>query len=412
MPEPEKVAAVRALLPATAAGIYLDAATAGPMPAETQRAMDEIAARELATGRGGTGGEAELEERLDEARASVAAILVADPDDVALTHSAADGLGRILGSVPWASGDRAIVTSHADPGTLALLLALRERFGFEIVTADIGDGGHEATTLASVDGALADGARAVIFDHVLATTGAVLPVQAIAERAHAAGALAIVDGSQAAGAIAVAMDDLGADAYAVPAHAWLLGPRGMGALWVDRRLAGSLVPALVGERSFASLDVPRRSGRLRPDARRFEASGFHVPSVVGFARSCGWLTMYLGLPWVLERAARLAGDAAARLSAVPGLRVLTPQGAMGTIVTVAIAGWSGAMLDEELGARAFAIVGVVPGDAIRISVGCWNTEEEIERFVGVLQLLAGHTPASVPPRRRLTVLGSDARPIG
>ena len=51
MPDPEKIAAVRRLLPATAAGIYLNAGTCGPIPAETQRAMDEQAARELAVGR-------------------------------------------------------------------------------------------------------------------------------------------------------------------------------------------------------------------------------------------------------------------------------------------------------------------------------------------------------------------------
>mgnify|MGYP006962129691 CR=1 FL=1 len=47
MPEDEKLAAVRAALPATGAGIYLNAGSVGPMPAETQRAMDEQAASEL-----------------------------------------------------------------------------------------------------------------------------------------------------------------------------------------------------------------------------------------------------------------------------------------------------------------------------------------------------------------------------
>ena len=88
MPEPAKVAAIRALLPATGAGIYLNAGTAGPMPSETQRAMDEQAQRELAVGRGLPDLLPEILERMGEARAAVAAVLVADADDVALTHSA------------------------------------------------------------------------------------------------------------------------------------------------------------------------------------------------------------------------------------------------------------------------------------------------------------------------------------
>ena len=39
LPDEEKVAAIRAELVATGAGIYLDAATAGPLPNETARAM-------------------------------------------------------------------------------------------------------------------------------------------------------------------------------------------------------------------------------------------------------------------------------------------------------------------------------------------------------------------------------------
>ena len=51
-------------------------------------------------------------------------------------------------------------------------------------------------------------------------------------------------------------------------------------------------------------------------------------------------------------------------------------------------------------------------DAIRISVGFWTTEEELDRFADAVELVAGHTPETIPPRRTLTILGSDGRPIG
>ena len=40
-------------------------------------------------------------------------------------------------------------------------------------------------------------------------------------------------------------------------------------------------------------------------------------------------------------------------------------------------------------------------DAIRVSVGFFNTDEELERLAGVVELLAAHTPETLPPRRRL-----------
>ena len=61
----------------------------------------------------------------------------------------------------------------------------------------------------------------------------------------------------------------------------------------------------------------------------------------------------------------------------------------------------------------FAIMADVPTlDALRISVGFWTTDEELDRFADAVELLASHTPATLPPRRTLTILGSDDRPLG
>jgi selenocysteine lyase/cysteine desulfurase len=78
---------------------------------------------------------------------------------------------------------------------------------------------------------------------------------------------------------------------------------------------------------------------------------------------------------------------------------------MATLVSFRIRGWEPEAALEELGARVFAVIRTVPLiDALRISVGCFNTEAELERFLGAVELLAAHTPASIPPRRTLTIL--------
>jgi L-cysteine/cystine lyase len=412
MPEAEKIAAIRAALPATGAGIYLNAGTAGPMPVETQHAMDEQAARELATGRAHVDMWPETVQRMAEARASVAAVLVADPDDIALTHSTTDGMNLAVGALPWREGDRVVTTRHEHAGGLAPLLALRDRLGVEVEMVDIGDGGDDDRTVGAFASALERPARALVASHVLWTTGAVLPVARLARLARDASAASILDGAQSAGAIPVAIEELGADAYAVPAQKWLLGPEGMGALWVRRAFADASVPAASGYLAYPTFH-PVTGGTRFPGARRFEATNFHRPSLVGFARTCGWLSMYVGLPWALERAARLAAAAADRLAAISGVTVVTPRVRMGTLVTFRITGWPPVRAVEELGGRVFAIVRDLPAiDAIRISVGFWNTEEELDRLAGAVELLARHTPESIPPQRRLAVLGSDDRPLG
>ncbi len=409
MPEPERVAAVRELLPATKAGIYLNAGTCGPIPAESQRAMDEQAALELTTGRALAEQWEDALARMDEGRAGVAAVMIADPADIALTHSTTDGLNLLVSSLPWQPGDRVVTTSHEHPGGLGPLLALRARLGVEVERVDIGDGGDPDRVLTAFEVALARPARAILVSHALWTTGAVLPVERLGALARSAGVVSVVDGAQAAGAIPVVLDELGVDAYAMPAQKWLLGPEGMGALWVRRGLADATVPALAGYLSYGefSFEAPV----LHAGARRFEATGFHRPSVVGFARSLGWLSMSVGVTWAQERAVRLAGAMADRLAAIPGVSLATPRPVAGTLVSFRIAGWTAAEALAEVAPRAMAILRDVPAiDALRLSVGFWTTEAELDRVAEVVEQVARHAPGTLPTRR-LTVLGSDGQPL-
>ena len=410
LPDDEKVAAIRELLPATAAGIYLNTGSAGPLPAETAAAMREQQELELSAGRGHPNSFEDAKERMAEARGSLAALLATDLDAVALTHSTSDGMNAAVASLPWAAGDRVVTTRHEHPGGLGPLIALRDRLGVVIDFLDVANGEDDDRTMASLATALERRPRAVVLSHVLWTTGAVLPIARIGAAARDAGAVTIVDAAQSVGAMSVHPDELGIDAMAMSAQKWLLGPEGMGGLWASAA-AQERVPAAGGWFGFERFSMDG-DAVWQPSARRFESTNYHRPSVTGFGRSLGWLAMSVGLPWAFERAGRMARAAHERLSAVPGVQVVTPKHAMATLVSFRIAGWSADAAYEELTARTFAIIRTVPGvDAIRISVGFWTTDEELDRFVAGVELVAGHTPETLPPRRRLAVLGADGRPI-
>jgi selenocysteine lyase/cysteine desulfurase len=82
---------------------------------------------------------------------------------------------------------------------------------------------------------------------------------------------------------------------------------------------------------------------------------------------------------------------------------------MATLVTFKIEGWPATAALTELGSRVFAVArAIVPLDAIRISVGFFNTEAEVERFARTVELIAAHTPESLPPKPRLTVIGQES----
>jgi L-cysteine/cystine lyase len=404
-PDADRLAAVRAALPALEAGIYLNTGSVGPLPAETAAAMNEISAYELTTGRAHADYFEEMLQRMAEARAAVAAVLVADAADIALTHATTDGMNIGAWSIDWKAGGRAVTTSLEHPGGTGALFNLRDRLGIDLAFVDVGPGTDPETLLARFDAAIDDRTRLVAVSHVLWATGEVLPVAAIAEMAHARGAILVVDGAQSAGAIPLELSATGADVFAISAQKWLLGPEGMGAVAVSPGVRERLQPTFAGHFSFETVTGDGVAVRW-PDARKFESSNYHRPSIVGMARSIGWLSMFVGLDWVYARGAAMARLAAERLAAIDGVEVITPLDRMATLVTFRIAGWSAQAALDELGARVFAIARTVPlVDAVRISVGFFTSEAELERLIEAVALLAAHTPDSLPPRRRLTILG-------
>ena len=115
--------------------------------------------------------------------------------------------------------------------------------------------------------------------------------------------------------------------------------------------------------------------------------------------------MYVGLPWAHERSARLAHDVVRRLGGISGVEVITPAARMATLVTFRVRGWTAAQVAAELARRVFASVGTLRNpDAVRLSIGFFTTDEELGRVLDVVEVVARHTPATLPARPAIEIL--------
>jgi selenocysteine lyase/cysteine desulfurase len=408
LPDAAKVAALREALPVTGAGIYLDTATAGPLPSEIIQAARDAEDWDVRTGRSGEGQREETLQRLDETRAVLAALIGGDPRDIALTHGSPEAVAAAGWSIDWRRGDRLVAASDLAADAMAPLVALAARQGLELAVVEAAADDDDDALLGRLRQAIRPAARLVAVPHIAARSGRAWPVDRVAGLAHDAGAWLLVDGSHAVGAIPVDAPALGADLYALDGHRWLLGPEGTGALWVGERARRDALVASAGPLGYETL-LADGSARPWPDARRFETGPFHRPSMVALGRAVGWLEMYLGLPWIHEQIAAAAADAHQRLAAIPGVTVLTPGDRRAAIVSFTIAGWAPSQALDDLSRRVFAIASTVSEpDAIRVSLGAFNTGEEIARFTDAVAELARHTPETLPRRPSLVVFPSAA----
>jgi len=150
--------------------------------------------------------------------------------------------------------------------------------------------------------------------------GTINPVARIAEQAHAAGALLLVDGAQSVPHLAVDVRQLGADMLAFSGHK-MLGPAGIGVLWVKREIMRAMPPYMGGGDMIKSVHL--RSSEWNDIPHKFEAGTPNVADGIGLGAAVDYLAQ-LGMGEVYAHEQALAAYAMERLSSVPDLHIYGP----------------------------------------------------------------------------------------
>jgi L-cysteine/cystine lyase len=338
---------------------YLNAGTDGPIPAAAVRAAHEELDAELTDGRV----RAHFERRFelhDELRDGYARVLGCATDDVAITTSTSDGIGRVLAGLDLGPDDEVLTSDQEHPGLVGPLIAARRRGAAvrAVPMRELADAVGPATTL-------------VACSHVNWITGETAPAE-LAE----VDAPVVLDGAQGVGAVPIDLQALGCAAYAASGQKWLCGADGTGMLYLAPAFRARVRMIAPGYLSFQ--DVSRG---LESDLRE-EAQAWGAPiSREAAAFSLGALRVLEAAGWaaVHRRAAGLAAGLAERLQDA-GRRVV-PRAAT-TLVS-----FEDPDPPETRMRLAEAGVAVrdLPGTPLlRASVGAWNDESDLERLLVAL----------------------------
>jgi selenocysteine lyase/cysteine desulfurase len=272
--------------------IYLAHAAVGPLPARVAAAIAGYAARAAETGQF----EHLHKPAEDSARSLAAAMLGASADEIAFVPSTSAGLSLVAAGLPWRDGDSVVIAEGDFPANVYPWLGL-ERRGVRVRRIPKNTGG--LITKLDVLSALDERTRLVSLSSVHFSTGAAIDVDAIGALLHERGVLFCVDAIQSLGALPISARHV--DFLAADAHKWLLGPQGIGVLFVRRERFSELYPALLGWKSVrADRDYGRAELELKDDARRYEPGNLNALGLVGLAEALSILQA-VGVPRIAER---------------------------------------------------------------------------------------------------------------
>ncbi len=384
-PDGRDLTTVRAQLPSLAEGPYLNTGGAGPMPRVAAEAIARSAMRSASTGRMGLPAILALDEHMADLRTAVARVLRTQAERIAIVQNTTHAVNVVVWGLDWHAGDEVITTALEHPGVGAPLFVLAARHGVR-VQAIPQDEAHDDLA-GAVERRLGPRTRLVALSHVAYTTGAALDVAGAAAAAGSSGALTLVDGAQSVGAIPVDPHALGVDAYAVPAQKWLLGPEGLGALWISESAQERVALTFA---SYESGDGHLPGGEFQPHsaARRYELSTPPADLVAGWRASLDWLEE-IGWPFIHARTLEVTNRTRALLEQIPGVTVLTPPGPHAGLVSFSLAGHEPSATNAALARIGVIIRPIDHPPCLRASTGFFTSDDDLERLAAEIAALAG-----------------------
>lgn len=275
---------------------------------------------------------------------SIADLINADADEIAIIENATRAWDMLFYSLPFQPGDR-ILTAANEYGSnvIAQLQMAKRGVSLEVIPSDASGALDPQALRAMLD----ERVRLVAITHMPTNGGLIQPVEAVGRVLAESGSEAVylLDACQTVGQMPIDVAKIGCHALSATSRKYLRGPRGQGFLYVNQELANRLEPAFLDNHAATWVATDRYE--IAPGAVRFEnwerpvAAALAFGAAVDYARKVGldriWATITLRAPGLRSR-----------LEATPGVSVHDLGAQPGAIVTFSIEGVPPGLIKDEL----------------------------------------------------------------
>jgi selenocysteine lyase/cysteine desulfurase len=351
---------------------YLNSAGAGPVSRRVRGAAEQFY-RETLEG-GDRAWEAWLARR-EEARADVARLINAEPDEVAFTTNTSTGMNLIVDALEGAGE----VVSCGLEFPVSTITWMHRGVKVHLVEARAGEVRTEDLLAAA-----AGRAGVICLSHVQYSNGFRAPLEEIGERKG--GRVFVVNASQSAGVLPIDVKRMRIDALCATGHKWMLGGYGSGFVYLSRALLERTRPRAVSWMSVEDpFEMSNDAYRLRGDAAaRAEIGCPHFAGIFALGEAARQ-HLEIGPGRIEARALAVNRHLTERLSA-EGWEVLSPLAREATRSAETLVRAADPRATVRHLSRSGVAVTVKP-EGFRAATHFFNDESDVERLVGALREL-------------------------
>lgn len=376
--------------------IYLDnAATTFPKPEMVYETLDRCFRTEGANpGRSGHQLALKAGRNIYKTRALMAAFFnIHQPMQLVFTCNTTSALNMAIKGV-LSSGDHVIMSSMEHNSVVRPIKEM-EQFGLENTVVWCNEQGLIEPD--AIKKAIKKNTKLIVTTHASNVTGSILPIQEIGQMARAHGILYMVDGAQSAGFLDIDVEKMNIDLLALAGHKSLLGPPGTGALYVKKGI--HLKTLIEGGTGSESESVYQPA--MLPDAH--ESGTANMPALAGLGAGLQWI-QNKGIGHIRKHERELLTVLINGLQSIPSVKMYGPCNIHQQVPVVSfnISDKGSSEVAFELDRQyniatrsglhcaplAHQTIGTLEQGTVRLSLGCFNTLEDIEKTVEAIGQIA------------------------
>ena len=376
--------------------MHFNNAGASLMPIPVSSALHEYLYKEEEWGGYETAGK--KKEILDNFYGAAAELINCEQDEIAHVENATRAWDMAFYSFKFEQGDR-ILTTIAEYGSNVIAYNQQaKRYGVKIVFVPNDEYGQ--IDVSELENLIDERVKLISITHIPTGGGLVNPAMQVGKIAKAAGIPYLLDSCQGVGQIPLDVDEIGCDILCGTGRKYLRGPRGTGLLYVRREMIEKLEPPLLDQHA-ATLISPSRY-EIRPDAKRFENWEQYFAGKAALGTAINY-----ALSWDVkitrDRIYGLAAGLRDKLVDIDGITVTDEGVEKCGIVTFMASQMASSKIKEVLASQGINVSASKGSgslvsfqqrglsELVRASLHYYNTREEIDAFVTILQKILRNT---------------------